>query len=250
MDLTLLERRIVAAIKVDSFFVSFDSLSKTLLHYAEPLVFSNSEYPEYPISRIGSAFKVRQGQKYFMFLSEHQMVGRNPQDVVILNRRNNHLVSSHSSIYCSNFEDGEVETDLRLLEFTDAVLSGLIVGHMWFPIEDAGNWHDAEILMSVAVGFPYLGRPIDYGSKDIKMTPRAVFGRFVGKTLSYREGFELITPIAYDPDGFSGAPVFHICEKSGQFGVIAAGIVVNAGMSMFNYVPISYLLGFLQHRQT
>lgn len=98
----------------------------------------------------------------------------------------------------------------------------------------------------LTAGYPHLNLAINYDARDIPVAPRVVYGSPAGSTLTAREGFQVQPPLDYSPDGFSGAPVFSVFDRNGNWYLTLDGIATNASSSMFNYIPLPTVQTFLE----
>jgi hypothetical protein len=216
------------------------SFTKTFANSIEPLLFYLGDLPETPLSRFGTAFKLNFGGRFFLICTEHQFQDADPTSVVIISERDQKAVTSHRTYFAFPAENGDLEMDLRMFEFTELVQSGALSNLGWWNAEDTVSYGDKYEIM-VAAGYPSCDNGIDYQLLDVKLAPRGVFGRGIGPTFGRLHGISLDANLLYDPDGLSGSPVFALVESSGGFTAKFAGIVSNAGRSQINFWPVSEL---------
>lgn len=217
------------------------SFTKTLANSIEPLTFYLKEFPDTPFSRVGTAFKFRVRDRYFLVCTEHQFRGADPTSVVIISEQNQMAITSHQTYFAMPDEDGEAGMDLRIFEFTEPVESGQLCKTGWWNWADTIDEDREDFALMVAAGYPSFNNEIDYEKLNLNLAPRGIFGRRIGATFGRLHGFAVETPLVYDPDGLSGSPVFALAESSSGFTAKFAGIVSNAGKTQINYWPASTL---------
>ena len=245
--LTLIESLCTTSIDCFGTWIPIDHLSKFVINYAEPFVLHNAGNDDFPVSRRGSALRARLGNRYFLILTEHQMVSYPHEAAVVVNSTTKSIVTSNGSTVSKVDQHGEPVIDIRLFDFTDAVRAEAISKNSWLDLSKVRNINsmDSKRELQLTAGYPHLDRSIDYDRRDISVAPRVAYGRPLGETLRAREGFEVNPSLEYDPDGFSGAPVFSVVEQRSDWFLTLDGIVTNASRSRFNYVPFSYIRDFV-----
>ena len=242
---TLLESNVLTSVRVNGLFFPVTSLSQFIINYAEPLVFYNDGFPEFPVSRVGSAARLKLGVRNFLFCTDHQMKTYDMTQVCLVNRSNGNAVTSHGCVYSKLDLSGEPEIDLRLFEFTEAVEVDSLQSSPWYDLSGQSDFDLEKVELTIAAGYPHLGGSIDYDRRDIPVRPHLVYGKYCGKTIGSLHGFDVDPGLDYDPDGMSGGPVFHLLDAKIGFDLVFAGIVSNAGRKRFNFIQASNVLEFI-----
>jgi hypothetical protein len=95
----------------------FQSFTKVFANSIEPLLFYLRDLPEAPLSRFGTAFKIRIHDRYFLVCTEHQFRDADPTSIVIMSERENRIVTSHKTYFAFPDVNGEfnVEESLKNL---------------------------------------------------------------------------------------------------------------------------------------
>ncbi|MCZ8333116.1 MAG: hypothetical protein O9328_02535 [Rhodobacteraceae bacterium] len=234
-------------ISTKGIYSSLQNFTKILANSIEPLLFLIPDSPDTPISRFGTALKVRCNDSFFLVCTEHQFKDADPESVVLIHEKNQKLITSHETVFFGKLPSGEPITDLRLFNFTLPVKSGEISETGWWDYHDRVTPEVDDFDFLVAVGYPSFSNAIDYDRLDLRLAPRGVFGLRENGALSGLSSIRLVNDLPYDPDGLSGSPAFALVKTSFGFTTKLAGIVSNAGRSQLNYLKIDDLSGLLEY---
>ncbi len=189
------------------FYVNWYNLSKCLMRYCEPFTLLNADDPDFPVSRRGSASRVKYRNREFLYATEHQLERYDPQDVGIINPDNQNFVSSNACQFSRAHVLGGTIHDLRMYDFSESVRAGALANSGWFDLRR--HFVEGErVALTIALGYPHLDRNIDYDNRDIPLSPRAVFGNYTGTSIAGLESMDINPALDYDPDGFSGGPFY------------------------------------------
>lgn len=245
---SLMGRKVATAVKVNGLFVPVDYSPKILSAYSEPVIFYNSEHPEFEVSRRGTMVKLRIGERFFALTTSHQTFDFDFDQLGIITEIPKSITTSGACIYSSCPKFGEEQLDCRLFDFTEPVASGKLRSTCW--LELTAEWlnsgsADAELLM--AIGYPDAFNDLDYAAKNMTVQPYAALGWPIDPMISNRCTFECVRSLEVDPSGMSGAPVYgYSVSGTGAF-VTLEGLVTNASKSLFNYLPKAKIKKYLNH---
>jgi hypothetical protein len=242
---TLIESQIFTSVHANGSFFPVTSVSQFIVNYVEPLIFHNEDFPDYAVSRVGSATRLQYNGRFFLFCTEHQMRSYDVTQAAIVNKANGNLVTSHTSVFSQLDTDEDPLVDLRLLEFTEGVDGGALQRSPWFDVSKVMDSSHGNIVRCIAAGFPYLDTSIDYQNRDVPVRPRVIFGSYVGTTIGLLHGMDIDPSLDYDPDGISGGPVFHLIDRDIGFELCFAGLVSNSGRTRLNYIPAQVIHDFI-----
>lgn len=228
-------------VSVKGIIAGFHTFTKIFTNSIEPLLFHLPDFPETPLSRFGTAFKVRSGRRYFLVCTDHQVKNADPTSVVLLREDARSIFTSHSAVYSHPDSHGEPTIDLRLFEFTKLVVSGKVSSIGWWDIADRVDEASDNYEFLVATGYPSFNNTLDYETLNLRLAPRGIFGRRVASTLGGLRAIKLENELTYDPDGLSGSPIFALVESSSGLRASLAGILSNAGRFQLNFIPVTQL---------
>ena len=236
---TLIENKLNYSASINGIIVPPNSYGKALCNFVDPAIFHNPGFEEFQISIRGSLTRCKNRGKYFALTTAHQCDSFGFEQLCIQNHLSRNIVTSNKCIFAEGGKDAESTLDIRLFEFTDAVVSGALPKSGWFDISEWNPRYtntDLEILISI--GYPSEKNFVDYGKSKYEAQPQQVLGSLVRSEITGRNSFEPEGEKISNPDGFSGAPVFGVflAEKTPKIFLI--GILTNASKSRFNFTPM------------
>lgn len=241
MRKTLLERKIGTSVSDNGLIVPIDSLGEHIRRYSFPAIFHSSIQDEAILTKGGSLAKVRTDNRYFAITAYH-VISNNNYDLTQLclpEITPGRFVSSHAARFPAS-RAAEDDYDFVTFEFTDPVNEGLLSRSDWFDVTyDLNRSADFDAMLMVCLGYPSHRNFIQYDEKLYPVTPNAVWGEQIEPMIHHRRSFAPINPVAYDPIGMSGAPVFGLELREAHLHLALTGILTNASSRTFNYLPIS-----------
>lgn len=240
--LTFLEDRLATSVKFNGIFYPADAVCNAVLNCVFPMFYGNPQTPEYPLSRSGSGFKVKQDNKYVLFSSEHQHKSFEP-DWAILPSQKEQVWTSGNGITFSYSDEEQLGLDVRMYDFSGPVSEGSIAMTGWYQLRRSYHWD--KILGCIAFGYPTEFNMIYDNPDEISLNCIAATGEYLGETIGNLHGMRLDKLMASDPDGISGGPAFFLTRHGDVSEIIPAGIITNASRSVINFVHARKLQRFL-----
>ena len=238
MDLgTIIGSKIQTSAKINGLWVPANQFGAVLQRFTEPALFYNPDFPDYDLSLVGTLTKIKKGEKFFCLVSAHQAESFEMQQLCLPANETGNFTSSNACHYTASPMFGEEKFDLRLYDFSEPVAFQSLSKLGWFDVtEETGQRFRSEVKIHVAIGHPFETTTLQYDPKHLVAQPCEVMGKGTVSTIRGRCAFQLLQPLEFDPDGFSGSPVFGIFVEGDKVFVEFEGIVTNASKSVFNYV--------------
>lgn len=240
---TFLEERASTSVKFNGLFHPANSVCHAVFHCVIPIFYGNPDMPEYPLSRSGSGFRVKQAGKNVVFSSEHQHKNFEPEWAILPSTEEKNWISGNGYSAPVSDREGSPNLDLRMYDFSDPVKHGSIEKTGWYGLQKSYHW--TEIIGCIAFGYPTEINSIYEHPDEISLQCFAASGEYRGQTIGDLHGMDLDSPMTLDPDGMSGGPVFFLTRNHLDFEIIPAGIITNASRSVINFVHARKLQRFL-----
>ncbi|MEM6323067.1 MAG: hypothetical protein AAF748_05260 [Pseudomonadota bacterium] len=238
--LTIAEHREFNSVFINGILIPTDEIGRNLLRFSEPFVLHNPDCEDYPITIRGTAFRALYLGKQFLFASDHQSKDYEPQAACIINTPSDKIVTSNVCGFSNVSPEGGPEHDLRMYDFSEAVTAGALSANGWFDIQKS-MLPGEHVAAAVCVGFPHAGTKLDYARPSIDFAPRAVFGTYKNPISSEYHQFFIKPNLDYEPDGFSGAPVYGVTLVGKDANLKFAGIVTNGNSGCFYFLDVGLL---------
>ncbi|MEP3347768.1 MAG: hypothetical protein ABJN34_05295 [Litoreibacter sp.] len=243
---TIIGIKTATAVDVNNLLVPSNSLAAHLRQYSEPALFHSDGAGKYHMSLSGSLFRARFNDRYFVFVSRHQMtLGNYEHDqIALLNYDKKTLVTSHRAVFPDNASD---EYDCAVYEFTDLIKSGKLPATSWYDLKT--DWvrdHLPKPNLVVAIGYPGHRNSIDYEAAHYGASPNAVWGVEASPVIDGRLSFVPKPEILFEPAGMSGCPVFGCSLDNLAPTCFFAGILTNATQNRFNFFSFSRMRPLLE----
>ena len=245
MDInTILGSTTATAINVNGLYVRAREIGSVLQLYCDPALFHTAGTEPYTLSKSGSAFRVKFGDRYFCITTWHQLKnhGYRFEQLCVPNNELKKVVTSEGASFFRGEDNTELEYDFLMFEFTTPVHQGLLSRQGWYNIEsDLQRRKTPKPNLTIAIGYPGCMNEIDYDRMAYNTRPYAIYGREARSSITGRLALEPHPKILFDPAGMSGGPVFGISVSELGPSLFFAGIISEATSSKFNFVPFSRL---------
>ncbi|SDZ14102.1 hypothetical protein SAMN05444004_106196 [Jannaschia faecimaris] len=240
---TLLDSKLNTSVLIGNVIVPANSVTQSLRPFAEPALYHTAGFELNNFSLGGTLTKLKLRDRYFGLLTCHQIhkANFNYAMISVINEENRSFCTAMRAVFPAN-EHSVDELDAVLCEFTDPVSTGSLSSHGWFDLRnDYAQPHTPEPLAVVAIGYPGHRNAIDYENEGYAAGPNAVLGTESMPSISGRLSFEPVSPLDYDPNGFSGGPVFGLKETPNGLQAFFAGLVTEASRSKFHFISLQKL---------
>lgn len=251
---TYLGRKVATSVDVGGLFVPVNSLARYVQAFSAPALFHNPEFPDLELSRRGTMLKLKYKTGYFALVTAHQAQDFKLEQLCIHEQVRSNISTSNSCTFSSSSEHGEEKLDCRIYDFSEAVKAGNLASIGW--LNAYSSWfcnQELEPDLAFAVGFPTENNGIDYDLRHLSTQPYAAFGKPCSCALADRNAIQFDPALNFDPDGFSGSPVYGLTASDGGVQFALLGIVTNASSTVANYLPmrlIQHLVEYSESKQS
>jgi hypothetical protein len=242
---SILDRIIGTSVSFNGLLIPASTLIATLSRYVDNLFVWN-DHQTYKVSLVGSAVPIRFSGRYFLLCTNHQLQGRQLENVSLLGRDGQNLVTS-SGVRHFNDESSPYYLDLAAFEFTEPCEAHPDLKERFFDLREMPpETRNTDIVAAVVAGFP---------SKDQKyeLEEKNHIGKFKRIIVcqpdpsSYDPALLCLRtnePLDFDPDGMSGGSAF-VQAVDGEFRAHFAGLVVTGGQDRFHIIKVGHIYRFL-----
>jgi len=237
MDLdTILGRKVLTSAKINDIWVPANQFGAVLQRFSEPALFHNPGYLDFDLSHVGTVAKIKYRRRYFGLLCAHQGRQFEFEQMCLPASDSGQFISSNGCHYVNSNAFGEDIFDCRLYDFSEAVADNSLDSKGWFDLSKENNLKSSLAPnLLVSIGHPFASTRLKFDPKHLECRPYEVIGQPVESSIANRKALKLASPIEFEPDGFSGSPVFGVYVSESSISVLFEGIVTNANRSVFNY---------------
>lgn len=246
---SILTKMLDTSVQLNGLFIPVSSLQDTLSSYTCPLIVDNHN-PVYKFGVIGSCVPILYDKNYYLICTRHQIKGRDPQDVGLLDKNGYEFCSSAGIVFYPAINEVELH-DLVILKFTQACNDRPEMKERFFPVRYPPDTRSNDLLFFIASGFP--SKEQDYGFADNEN--RLGFKRLaLVCCLAERDRqptdetllcLKTIEESRYDPDGMSGGAVFGIQMVNNIPCAFLHGMMTRAGNGNVYLLKIGHILNLI-----
>lgn len=242
----ILDQMVGTSVSFNGLLIPAGSLASALSRYVDNLFVWN-DHQTYKVSLVGSAVPVKFSERYFLLCTNHQLRGNRPENVSLLGRDGQNLVTS-AGMRCFSDESSPLYLDLAAFEFTAPCEGHPDLKERFLDLRsvppDARN---TEITFAIVAGFPSQDQRYELEDKNhIGKFKRILVCK--PDPSSYDPALLCLRtdkPLDFDPDGMSGGSAFVVLTMGGEFRAYFAGIVVTAGRDRFHIIKVGHIHSFL-----
>jgi hypothetical protein len=243
---SILDRIIGTSVSFNGLLIPPSALIAALSRYVDNLFVWN-DHKTYKLSLVGSAVPIRFSGRYFLLCTNHQLQGRQLENVSLLGRDGQNIVTS-SGVRHFNDEGSPHYLDLAAFEFTEPCEAHPDLKERFFDLREMPpETRNTDIVVAVVAGFP---------SKDQKyeLEEKNHIGKFKRIIVcqpdpsSYDPALLCLRtnePLDFNPDGMSGGSAFVVQVVDGEFRAYFAGLVVTGGQDRFHIIKVGHIYRFL-----
>jgi len=245
---TIIGSRLATSFKIGDFYVTANGLAESLVAYCDPALFHYQDWPPQNFFLSGSSFRFSYRGRFYAIITAHHMDVHNvdASQFAILNQNSQHMTSSSGMV----FADDE-DFDLRLFDFTDPFNKGSIgTKNFWRATHDELFQPTPSALRVFCVGYPGEANFINFETNEFSARPFCVWGEMIEPKMRNRLSFIPTKTSLGNVAGLSGSPVFGIRLVETEPVCFWAGIVTNASLNAFNFIPsarIGKMIEFAQN---
>lgn len=247
MARSLLERLAGTSVSFNGLLLPASTLSRALARYVDNLFIWN-DHEVYKVSLVGSAVPIRFADRYFLICTNHQLRGNEKEDVSLLGRDGQLLVTS-SGVRHFDDESNPHYRDLAAFDFTEACEAHPAFRERFFYLHEVPpTARNTDIVFAVVAGFPSKDQKHEIEEKNhIGKVKRIVLCQPDPST--YDPALLCLRadePLDFDPDGMSGGSAFVVQVVAGEFRAYFAGLVVTGGKDRFHIIKVGDIWRFLR----
>jgi hypothetical protein len=234
------------SVSFNGLLVPASSLIGTLSRYVDNLFVWN-DHQTYKVSLVGSAVPIRFSGRYFLLCTNHQLRGCQLENVSLLGRDGENLVTS-SGVRHFNDETNPHYLDLAAFEFTAPCQEHPDLKERFFDLREVPPAaRNTDIMFALVAGFPSKDQKYELEEKNhIGKFKRIVVcqpdpATYDPALLCLRTN----EPLDFNPDGMSGGSAFVVQVVDGEFRAYFAGLVVTGGGDRFHIIKVGDIHRFL-----
>jgi hypothetical protein len=186
--------------------------------------------------------------RYLLLCSNHQLRGRQLEDVSLLGRDGINLVTS-SGVRQFNNEEHPLYLDLAVFNFTEPCEDRPEFKERFFDFQNIPpNAPSTDIAFAIIAGFPSRDQIYEIEEKNhIGRRKRIVACRLENASTNNTElSLQALGPLGFDPDGMSGGSAFVVQRVENEFRAYFAGMVVTGGGGRFRIIKVGVIENFLR----
>jgi hypothetical protein len=244
---SILDRIVGTSVFFNGLLIPALALTTCLGRYVDNLFVWNED-EIYKVSLVGSAVPIKFNERYFLLCTNHQLRGRQLENVSLLGRDGKNIITSSGMRHFSN-ESSPYYLDFAAFDFTEPCEMHPDLKERFFDLReippDAPN---TDIVVAVVAGFPSRDQKYELEEKNH-------IGKFKRIMLcqpdpsSYDPALLCLRasePLDFDPDGMSGGSAFVVQAEGGDFRAYFAGLIVTGGVNRFHVIKVGHIYRFLE----
>jgi len=244
---SVLDRMAGTSVSFNGLLMPASTLTSVLARYVDNLCVWN-DHQTYKVSLVGSAVPIRFSGRYFLLCTNHQLRGRELENVSLLTRDGQRIVTS-SGVRHFNDESNPHYLDLAAFEFTSPCDEHPDLKERFFFLREVPpDARNTDIVFAIVAGFP---------SKDqvYELEEKNHIGRFKRIVECQPDPsspdpallcLRANKPLGFNPDGMSGGSAFVVQVVNGEFRAYFAGLVVTGGTDRFHIIKVGDIYRFLE----
>ena len=243
---SVLSRLVGTSVGLNGVMIPAALLPTVLGRYVDNLFIYN-DHDVFKVSLVGSAVPIKYSGRYFLLCTNHQLRGQKLENVSLMSRDGQKLITSSGVRHFANEESCHY-LDLGAFEFSESCEAHPELKERFFELQrippDAPS---ADIIFAVVAGFPAKEQKYEIEDKN----HIGKFKRIITCGLdssSYDPALLCLRtnePLDFDPDGMSGGSAFVVQRVGREFHAFFAGIVVTAGSDRFHIIKVGFIERFL-----
>jgi hypothetical protein len=243
---SILDRIIGTSVSFNGLLIPASALTASLGRYVDNLFVWNDD-EVYKVSVVGSAVPIRFSGRYFLLCTNHQLRGRQLENVSLLGRDGKNIITSSGVRHFTN-ENSPHYLDLAAFEFTEPCEAHPDLKERFFDLREIPpDVRNADIVVAVVAGFPCKDQKYELEEKNH-------IGKFKRIMLCHPDPsaydpallcLRTSEPLDFDPDGMSGGSAFVVQAVGGEFRAYFAGLVVTGGQDRFHIIKVDHIYRFL-----
>jgi hypothetical protein len=244
--MTVLDQLTNTSVRFNGLLIPAKALESTLGRYVDNLIVWNN-HDVHKISLVGSAVPLLFGGRYFLICTNHQLAGRDPENVSIMGRDGQKLVTS-SGMRCFSDETLPHYLDLAAFDFTEPC-EVLPDSKKWFFVlrDIPPDTTNSDIVAVVVAGFPAADQKYEVEEANhigkvkriVVCQPEPSSKDSALLCLYVKDG------LGFNPDGMSGGSAFVIQQIGAELHAFFAGMIVTAGKDRFHIIKVGPIKQFL-----
>lgn len=247
--LSILEEKIKTSVHLNGLYIPASAIRDTLSNYTSPLIVDNHD-PVYKFGLIGSCIPILYENNYYLICTRHQIAGRDPQDVGLLDKDGYKFCSSAGIVFYPEINEVEVH-DLVIFKFTAVCNDRPEMKERFFPVVYPPIARSDDIVFFIASGYP--SKEQDYGFADnenrLGFKRLALVCALAGQEEQPADDMLLrlktMMETKYDPDGMSGGAVFGVQMVNDTPHAYLHGMITRAGNGNVYFLKIGYILNLI-----
>jgi hypothetical protein len=218
-----------------------------LSRYVGSLVVWN-DHQIYKLSLVGSAVCIKYSGRYFLICTNHQLKGLQLENVSLLGRDGQKLITSSGVRHFSDESDPRY-LDLAAFDFTEPCEVQPDLKERFFDLREIPpDARSIDIIAAVVAGFPCRDQKYELEEKNhIGKFKRIIVCE--PDQFSYDPALMCLRttePIDFNPDGMSGGSAFVVQMVDGALRAYFAGLVVTGGRDRFHIIKVGHIHRFLK----
>jgi hypothetical protein len=243
---SVLDRLVDTSVRFNGLVIPGSSLQAVLGRYVDNLFVWNDD-EVHKVSLVGSAIPIKFSGRYFLLCTNHQLQGRQLENVSLMGRDGQKIITS-SGVRRFHDEESPSYQDLAAFEFTAPCEDYVELKERFFELRnvppDAVN---TDIVFALVAGFPSRDQQYELEEKNH-------IGKFKRLVVCHPEPtsrdpallcLRANEPLGFDPDGMSGGSAFVVQIVRGEFHAFFAGMVVTGGIDRFHILKVGVIEAFL-----
>lgn len=242
----ILDRMVGTSVSFNGLLIPASTVTKALSRYVDNLVVWN-DHQIYKLSLVGSAVPIKYSGRYFLLCTNHQLKGHQLENVSLLGRDGQNLITS-SGVRHYNDETDPRYLDLAAFDFTEPCEAHPDLKERFFELREIPpDARNIDIIAVVVAGFPCRDQKYELEEKNhIGKFKRIIVcepdqSSYDPALMSLRVN----APIDFDPDGMSGGSAFVVQMVDGTLRAYFAGLVVTGGRDRFHIIKVGDVHRFL-----
>lgn len=247
---TILGRMLRNSVEFRRIFFPLRAIAGVLERYSDPAIFYSSDFPDFPLSKAGSLFRLRYRGRYLALTTCHQLDvnGYDYHQLSIFGKTRGRVITSGFVTFPLDQDEQREKLDCVVFDFTPGVEEGALDSVNFLELSEVQeNASRGELIASFCIGYPSHRNQIDWESENFEIGANAVWGLPCEPLLKGRQSFKVPSHLHYDPKGMSGGPVFSLYMENDQLLADFSGILTNASPQAFNYLPMSEIVRILNY---
>jgi hypothetical protein len=226
------------------------AISSVLARFTRPLLFENDD-TKYLYTKRGSCTLLTHQQDYFAVFAEHQQRGYNPDAIRIVQGFTGGPTLAADTFVVVNPCGGEEIEDLRALRISRRHHEQRDLSD-FFPLSEQQLPPVQSALMLIAIGTPTETSTIEYEPAHVHVGTVPIACIYEGSSTSVaglhtmRINTSHSAALRLQVDGMSGAPIFSIEGRPGEYLANFRGTILRGGNGQLHYMDSAIICRMLK----